>query len=194
VCYQHRPLKQKRKHKLSVIFIVKNILLTLPTLKSIISTRRVNLGVLSVESIYKKIHETIIEVWRYDIKSDYNQYFLLREDTLKNALYFHIRNRLGDAFMKDNHLAIFTEYKIDTNETIDLVVVKLDIEKAKDNKLKDCVKEIIAIVEIKYKNQTASENIFINDVKKILNYTNKFKFEYTKFFLAFIIEKYFYEE
>lgn len=147
-----------------------------------------------MESIYKKIHETITEVWRYEIKSDYNQCFLLREDTLKNALYFHIRNRLGDAFMKDNHLVIFTEYKIDTNETIDLVVVKLDIEKAKDNKLKDCVKEIIAIVEIKYKNQTASENIFINDVKKILNYTNKFKFEYTKFFLAFIREKYFYED
>lgn len=152
------------------------------------------MGVLSVESINKKIHETIIEVWRYDIKSDYNQYLLLREDTLKNAFYYHIRNRLGDAFMKDNHLAIFTEFKIDTNETIDLVVVKLDMEKVNDYKLKDCVKEIVAIVEIKYKDQIVSEKEFIKDVNKIINYMNKFKFEYTRFFLAFIREKYFYED
>lgn len=152
------------------------------------------MGVLSVESIYKKIHETIIEVWRYDIKSDYNLHFLLREDTLKNAMYYHIRNRLGDTFIKDNHLAIFTEYAIDTSQKIDLVVVKLDVEKARNDYLGNCVEEIIAIVEIKYKKQSAAEKIFIDDVNKILNYTNKFKFEYTKFFLAFIRERYFYED
>lgn len=152
------------------------------------------MGVLSVESIYKKIHETIIEVWRYDIKSDYNLHFLLREDTLKNAMYYHIRNRLGDTFIKDNHLAIFTEYAIDTSQKIDLVVVKLDVEKAKNDYLGNCVEEIIAIVEMKYKGQYVPEKVFINDVEKIMAYTNKFTFKETKFFLAFIREKYFFSD
>jgi len=152
------------------------------------------MGVLSVESIYKKIHETIIEVWRYDIKSDYNLHFLLKEDTLKNAMYYHIRNRLGDTFIKDNHLAIFTEYAIYTNQKIDLVVVKLDVEKAKNDYLGNCVEEIIAIVEMKYKGQYVPEKFFINDVEKILAYTNQFTFKGTKFFLTFIRERYFYED
>ena len=147
-----------------------------------------------MKSIFKKVHQTIIDVWSYDIKSDYNLHFLLKEDTLKNAMYYHIRNRLGDTFIKDNHLAIFTEYHIDINQKIDLVVVKLDVEKARNDYMGNCVEEIIAIVEIKYKKQSAAEKIFIDDVNKILNYTNKFKFEYTKFFLAFIRERYFYED
>ena len=146
-----------------------------------------------MESIFKKVHQTIIDVWSYDIKSDYNLHFLLKEDTLKNAMYYHIRNRLGDTFIKDNHLAIFTEYYIDTNQKIDLVVVKLDVEKAKNDYLGNCVEEIIAIVEIKYKGKYAPEKIFVDDVEKILAYTNKFTSKESKFFLAFIREKYFYE-
>ena len=144
-----------------------------------------------MKAIYTKVHQTIMDVWHYDIKSDYNHHFLFKEDTLKNAMYHHIRNRLGDTFIKDNNLAIFTEYYIETNQKIDLVVVKIDVDKAKNDYLGNCVEEIIAIVEMKYKGPYVSEKHFINDVEKILVFTNQFTSEATKFFLAFIREKYF---
>lgn len=147
-----------------------------------------------MKSIYTKVHQTIMDVWRYDIKSDYNHHFLLKEDTLKNAMYYHIRNRLGDTFIKDNNLAIFTEYYIDTNQKIDLVVVEIDVDKAKNDYLGNCVEEIIAIVEMKYKGRNVSEKHFINDVEKVLVFTNQFKSMATKFFLAFIREKYFHAD
>ncbi len=141
--------------------------------------------------IYRKVHQTIKEVWLCDIKNDYNNYFLLKEDTLKNAIYYHLRNRLGDTFIKENHLAIFTEYKIDTGQKIDLVVVEIDAIKAKTSYLGDCVKKVIAVIEIKYKGKYASDEIFNKDINKILGYSKVFRDVDSKLYVAFVREKYF---
>ncbi|WP_274307187.1 hypothetical protein [Solibacillus daqui] len=143
------------------------------------------------KSIYYKVHSAIKDIWIYDIKDDYENSFLLKEDTLKNAFYFHLRNRLGDSFLRENQLAIFTEYYIDTKQKIDLVVVRLDVEKAQNEYLGNCIDEVVAVVEMKYKGKYAKDQIFMDDVDKTIAYVNKFKGEATKFFLAFIREKYF---
>ena len=45
------------------------------------------------KEITTEINNAIKYIWEYDIKQDYNKYYLLKEDTLKNALYFHLRNK-----------------------------------------------------------------------------------------------------
>jgi phage gp46-like protein len=42
------------------------------------------------------IDRTIKEVWTEKIPYDYQSNYLLMEDSLKNALYFHLRTRLGN--------------------------------------------------------------------------------------------------
>lgn len=144
-----------------------------------------------MKEIYRKVHQVIKDVWLYDIKNDYNNYFLLKEDTLKNAFYYHLRNRLGDTFIRENNLAIFTEYRIDTEQKIDLVVVELDTIKAKTSYLGDCVTKVIAVIEIKYKGKYAPDEIFNKDINKVLAYSKMFQDEDSKFYVAFVREKYF---
>ena len=78
------------------------------------------------------IHKTLTEIWKKDIPRDYNDRWLLKEDTLKNALYFHLRNQLGTLF-DENNIRIFTEF---TDEKFkgsgyrpDIVVVRIDPNK-----------------------------------------------------------------
>ena len=50
---------------------------------------------LSDPNIIQVIDEAIVSIWEHEIKADYENGWLLKEDTLKNALYFHLRNRLS---------------------------------------------------------------------------------------------------
>ena len=141
------------------------------------------------------VHSTIKEVWKNNISSDYEKNFLLKEDTLKNAFYFHLRRKLGEAFLQKNNLAIFTEYYVpELKQRVDLVVVEIDPIKAQSGYLGDAVKSIIAIVEMKYKGNGAADDVFEGDVEKVLNYSQLYTEEITKFYVAFIREKYFYAD
>lgn len=139
-----------------------------------------------VENCTQIIKNTIIDVWKQDIKNDYDNHLLLKEDTLKNAFYYHLRRRLGENFLQRNKLAIFTEYYID-GERIDLVVVEIDPLKAKDVFLGDCVNSILAVVEMKYKGAYAAEEVFQKDVDKIMKYRMNNEND-TQYYLAFIRE------
>ena len=44
--------------------------------------------------IMQIIDDAIRSVWETDIKSDYDANWIMNEDGLKNALYFHLRMRL----------------------------------------------------------------------------------------------------
>lgn len=147
---------------------------------------------LKVENCTQVIKRAILKVWTKDIKSDYHRHLLLKEDTLKNAFYYHLRKRLGDTFLEKNNLAIFTEYFI-VGERIDLVVVEIDPVKAKSNYLGDCVIKTLAVVEMKYKGGNVQDIIFQKDVDKIMNYLMKDEQE-TLFYLAFIREVWFQED
>lgn len=55
------------------------------------------------------IDRTIRDIWKNEIAFDYEDGWLLKEDTLKNAIYFHLRTKLGKLFEK-NDVRIFTEF------------------------------------------------------------------------------------
>ena len=44
--------------------------------------------------IMQLIDEAIKSVWKNEIKSDYDANWIMNEDGLKNALYFHLRKQL----------------------------------------------------------------------------------------------------
>ncbi|EJV59181.1 hypothetical protein BWGOE3_08900 [Bacillus mycoides] len=139
--------------------------------------------------IFENIDTAIKKVWLEDLKIDYANNFLLKEDSLKNAFYFHLRNRLGEDFLKNNNLRIFTEYYIN-GERIDLAIVEIDSIAVEDYHLKDCVIRVLAAVEMKYKGASVSDDVFYEDVNKILSFINSWGND-TKHYLAFIQEKYF---
>ncbi|WP_035721768.1 hypothetical protein [Gracilibacillus boraciitolerans] len=142
-----------------------------------------------VIKIHKKIYSAIEEVWLNDISKDYKNNHLLKEDSLKNAFYYHVRNRLGEDFLEKYNLRIFTEYFVD-GERIDLVIVQIDPFRAKESYLGDCITEIIVAVEMKYKNSYTSDKVFLQDVDKVLSFIRNWKSNTTTFYLAFIHEKY----
>lgn len=80
----------------------------------------------------KEIHNTIKYIWEYDIPRDYEKKLLLKEDTFKNSLYFHIRTRLG-ALLEKYNIMIFTEFNTDKFRNkkcrADLILAQVDIEK-----------------------------------------------------------------
>ncbi|XKK15617.1 hypothetical protein HFP64_27980 [Bacillus sp. AC79A.1] len=139
--------------------------------------------------IIEKIDTAIKKVWTEDLKIVYANYFLLKEDSLKNAFYFHLRNRLGEDFLNNNNLRIFTEYFIN-GERIDLAIVEIDSIAVEDYHLSDCIIRVLAAVEMKYKGSSVSDDVFYGDVNKILSFINSWGNE-TKHYLAFIQEKYF---
>ncbi|WP_146552657.1 hypothetical protein [Rummeliibacillus sp. SL167] len=141
-----------------------------------------------VLSINEQVNKAICEVWLENLKDDYHNFSLLKEDTMKNSFYFHLRNKLGEDFLNANNLRIFTEYYID-GERIDLTVVKIDPIKATTSYLGDCVIEVIAAIEMKYKGYQVKDEIFLADVKKVVSYIEEWESN-THFYVAFIREKY----
>ncbi|UMZ35532.1 hypothetical protein [Priestia megaterium] len=138
------------------------------------------------------VHSVIKKVWLEDISKDYEKLYLLKEDSLKNAFYSHLRRRLGDDFLEENNIRIFTEYYIG-NQKADLSVVEIDPNMAKGKHLKECITKVISIVEMKHKDENASESHFDNDVLKVLSYINT-AMPNTMHYVAFIREKYFYAD
>lgn len=138
-----------------------------------------------IKVIQEAIDRVIKYVWINHIKDDYHRYYLLKEDTLKNALYFHIRNNLSDSFLEKNRIRIFTEYHY-KNGIADLAIVQLN-KNIGGVHLKDEVGNVLAIIEVKYK--SASNALpFEKDVVKIKDYIETTPFDQTQYYLAFIHE------
>ncbi|WP_077623307.1 hypothetical protein [Sediminibacillus massiliensis] len=135
------------------------------------------------------IDAAIKHVWNKDLSRDYDNSFLLKEDSLKSAFYFHLRNRLGEAFLHNHNLRLFTEYFIG-GQRIDLVIAEIDPEKTGENFLGDCVTKVITTIEMKYKGSYANEVVFYEDISKVLAFTENWQSS-SKHYLAFIQEKYF---
>jgi hypothetical protein len=137
------------------------------------------------EKIYKEVDSAIKRVWLEDIKKDYLQHSLLKEDSLKNAFYYHLRRRLGDHYLLDNHLRIYTEFYY-MGLRADLVVVKLNENPGQNGHLKNDVAEIIAAIEMKYK-YDLSDKPFLSDIEKIRKSIEEYKIN-ALYYLAFIHE------
>lgn len=108
------------------------------------------------ESIVRLIDKTIKEIWVNEIKKDYDEDYLLKEDSLKNSLYFHIRSKLGNV-LRDNNLRIYPEFYFpELKYRADLAIVQMDTE-SENYYLKDRIKEVVAIFELKYVNANSND-------------------------------------
>lgn len=124
----------------------------------------------------KKLDRVIKKIWKNELQNDFKNNLILNEDTLKNALYHHLRTYFEkDKTFKD--LFIFTEcyhygfYEIGYRP--DLIIA------IKDHKNKSTYKDIrindvIAIFELKYKSEKCSniEDEIYHDFDKFKLYKN----------------------
>ena len=139
--------------------------------------------------IMQIIDEAIQSIWENEIRNDYENRRLLKEDTLKNALYYHLRNRIG-WLCDECDLRIFTEFTDDkfrgTGRIPDMVIARMDMKK--DVRYwGDAVTECLAVIEIKYKaNAGASRDVFA-DYDKLRYYVEKLNVE-SKLYMATIWE------
>lgn len=116
------------------------------------------------------LDQVIKEVWLNEIRNDYNTDYLLLEDSVKCAFYFHLRNRLGDGWLSRHRLRIYPEYHVSKKRKVDIAIVQLV---SKQNRLgyhlRDCIETELALIEFKHK-QGTSINPFINDRNKLRDY------------------------
>lgn len=115
------------------------------------------------KKVINEIHNTIKYIWEYDIPKDYKNKLLLKEDTFKNSLYFHIRTRLSALFEKYN-IMVFTEFSTDkfrkSGYRADIIIAQMDF--TKNEFWGDCVKNFICVFELKFKRgvSSASDEIY----------------------------------
>jgi hypothetical protein len=64
---------------------------------SLLGIRKFIEGVISMElgKVLKIIDRAIRNTWLDKISKDHKSFYLLKEDTLKNALYYHLRTELA---------------------------------------------------------------------------------------------------
>ena len=124
------------------------------------------------ESMAEIIDATIISVWKNEIQNDYKKLWLLKEDSLKNALYFHLRTVLGE-LLDQNDMRIFTEFTDcefkHSGYRPDMVIAKIDPD-ADVAYWGDAVTECIAVIELKHKTGFASNEKIYLDYDKLKYY------------------------
>lgn len=122
------------------------------------------------------IDSMIRYIWENEMPKDYEEGWLLKEDTLKNSLYFYIRKHL-EPIMEKHDLRIYTEYKIAKEPyRADLVIAKLKPmeQRAESEYLLDTIEEIPILMELKYKEWAPDmESVIRKDVEKIRNYISR---------------------
>ena len=140
--------------------------------------------------VLNQIDNALKYIWEYYIKQDYDKKHLLKEDTLKNALYFHLRNKLS-ALLEKHNLRIYTEFTDclfkETKYRPDMVIAEITPD-SEEEYLGNWVTKIISIIEIKYQSDSFSaiKNIE-SDYDKIYWYINNLSFD-GKYYMATIWE------
>lgn len=124
-------------------------------------------------SIQTLFHEVLVSTWENEIKDDYANGWLLKEDSLKTALYYHLRSKLG-SIMEACDLQIYTEFTdgefLQSGRRPDIVIARV---KLGDASLRESILECAAVIEIKYKNSfNAKENIYA-DYDKLREYVEQ---------------------
>lgn len=150
-----------------------------------------NVNELKQPGIEMDIDSIIKKVWTEKVKPDYDTKFLLYEDSLKNSLYYHIRSGLENYRALNGNLRIYTEYKLPCGRRADIAIVSVDLVKANTTHLKDCVLNIEALIEIKYKKANVYKD-FYDDLKKMVDYSKLYP--NAMLYAAFIQEGFFSDE
>lgn len=122
--------------------------------------------------IIRIIHETIKSVWENEIQNDYNNIWFMNEDTLKNALYFHLRNKL-ESVLAENSLRIFTEFNdaefSGKGFRPDMVIARVDMDSEAEY-WRQAVVDCPVVIELKFKSTFAENKTIYSDYDKLKKY------------------------
>jgi hypothetical protein len=140
---------------------------------------------MDLRQMQKTIDRAIKNIWVDKISKDHESFYLLKEDTLKNALYYHLRTELA-SLLKKHNIRIYTEFH-HGGFIADLAIVKLKDDPGNNVHLKHDIENVLAIIELKYK-VNGPMRFFEDDVQKIKNYIDTTPLATTQYYLAFIHE------
>lgn len=142
------------------------------------------------KTVIELIDSTIKYIWKFEMPKDYDNLWLLKEDSLKNALYYHIRNKLEKVF-EENNIRIYTEFNDDifkgTGYRPDMVIVTVDKE-SKEEYLGKCIKECLCVIELKHKGSFDGHIGILSDYEKIKKYIENPVIKCERFYMAAIWE------
>lgn len=139
--------------------------------------------------LMSKLDRVIKEAWLEDIKKDYDDDYLLLEDSVKCSFYYNLRRRLGDGWLKKYRLRIIPEYHLFNGYRADIAIVKLVKKHERGNKhLSSCVESVISIIELKHKNASVI-NEFYKDRDKLHIYSKEYP--NTQLYTGFIHEEFY---
>lgn len=125
------------------------------------------------KSVLKEIDRTIKTIWKKDIQKDYWDEYLLKEDSLKCAMYYHLRKKL-DKLLRENHLRIYPEFFFkELRYRADIAIVEID-EEMEYSWLGEVVTDVIALFELKCTRgkDAATINWIKTDLWKFKDYLN----------------------
>jgi hypothetical protein len=144
------------------------------------------------KEIIRQIDAAIKSIWLNEIPQDYSERYLMKEDTLKNALYYHLRSKL-DELLQKHDLRIFTEFNNagikEKGYRADLAIVK--VPKIFEGFMGSVInpEDVYALVELKYVAHTQGDINAVNrDVKKLKQYVQKNEFPNCQYYLGVIQE------
>ena len=132
------------------------------------------------KTVLEEIDNVIKETWLNNISKDYAEAYILKEDSLKSCLYYHMRRRLA-SLLKKHNLRIFTEFDFqELNFRADMVIAKVNPYTEEHLRASISNEDIIAIIELKYtcngSDQTAKW--IKHDISKIKKYLQNIKCQY----------------
>lgn len=126
------------------------------------------------EYVLKQIDDAVRDVWGTDIASDYQHCWIWTEDSLKNAMYHHLRDRLM-ALMEQYDVRIFTEFTGDVfgenHKRPDMVIAEIEYDDTGAYSVKEC----LCVIELKYKVGFHSHYAVLDDYEKLRYYCEDLK-------------------
>lgn len=127
-----------------------------------------------MDNIQLKIDKVLKNFWFNVLPKEYNNDNLLKEDSLKCLMYYHLRTNLSDAWLNRHRLRIYPEFIITPGKRADIAIVQLLPAAQREGKhLSNCVEKVLAIIELKYKSADVIDD-FYADVKKLHGYSKLF--------------------
>lgn len=127
---------------------------------------------LTDKEITNMIENALCSIWENQIKDDFDKIRILNEDTLKNAIYYYLRNRLGNLF-DELDIRILTEFTdgefSGSGYRPDMVIAKIDMTSKADS-WRGAITECLAIIELKHKSRHMDNISILDDYDKLKYY------------------------
>ena len=127
-----------------------------------------------MDSIQLKIDKVLKDFWLNYLRKEYSNDNLLKEDSLKCLMYYHLRTHLSDTWLNRHRIRIYPEFILTPGKRADIAIVQLLPAAQRVSKhLSNCVEKVKVIIELKYKFADVVDD-FYTDVKKLHDYSKLF--------------------